>query len=274
MIGQFKDEMLLKHQLRHTYIRWRMSWRRRCVKGCVCCILGRADGPTQLKGRTWGFHLCALSDKKRSRNPWAQVYWRDFKTMAIFPVAFALLLQCSIESPLLYASQTNRNLINTALQEDLSDEDQDEMIYLLDRLDVTAIPTQENLKSVLLKVAQTVDPKAKEKISLTAGSSIKKKSSGSPQDVLQTYENKKPTTTKRWKRLDASPSLTCCELIFIWKNVVELLSARSWEFLELQWPSSLSGISLHWLLSSLRKRFVALYSGLTWLSTLYLNLLG
>lgn len=102
----------------------------------------------------------------------------------------------------------------------------------------------------------------------------KKKSSGSPQDVLQTCENKKPTTTKRWKRLDASPSLTCCELIFIWKNVVELLSARSWEFLELQWPSSLSGISLHWLLSSLRKRFVALYSGLTWLSTLYLNLLG
>lgn len=89
--------------------------------------------------------------------------------MAIFPVAFALLLQCSIENPLLY-----RNLINTALQEDLSNEDQDEMIYLLDRLDVTAIPTQENLKSVLLKVAQTVDPKAKEKISLTAGSSIKK----------------------------------------------------------------------------------------------------
>lgn len=78
--------------------------------------------------------------------------------MAIFPAVFPLLLQCSFESLLLYRSQTDRNLINTALKEDLSDEDGDELVSLLD---LTAIPTQKNLKSIFIKVAQKVDSNVK-----------------------------------------------------------------------------------------------------------------
>lgn len=66
------------------------------------------------------------------------------------------------ESLLLYVSHSDRSLITTALKGDLSEEEKDELIDLLERLDVTALPTQKNLKGILLKVCtQAADPKAK-----------------------------------------------------------------------------------------------------------------
>lgn len=79
----------------------------------------------------------------------------------------------------------------------------------MDRLDVTALPTQQNLKGILLKVAhkQLIQkPRyASEKMSLIAGSSLKE-AFVSPQNVLHMYEDKKPTTKKLLKLLDVSPS--------------------------------------------------------------------
>ena len=57
------------------------------------------------------------------------------------------------ENLFLYISQSDRDLITTALKEDLLDEETDELLDLLDRLNVTTLPTQSNLKVLLLKVA-------------------------------------------------------------------------------------------------------------------------
>lgn len=79
----------------------------------------------------------------------------------------------------------------------------------MDRLDVTVLPTQDNLKGILLKVAhkQLIQkPRyAAEKMSLIA-SHFLKEAFVSPQHVLQMYEDKKPTTRKLLKLLDASPA--------------------------------------------------------------------
>lgn len=68
--------------------------------------------------------------------------------------------------------------------------------------------THRNLKDILLKVAhkQLIQkPRyAAEKLSLIAGHFLKD-AFASPQDVLRTYEDKKPTTRKFLKLLDASP---------------------------------------------------------------------
>lgn len=113
------------------------------------------------------------------------------------------------ESLLLYISQSDRDLITTALKEDLVDEDRDELLDLLDRLDVTTLPTRDNLKGILLNVAhkQLIQkPRyAAEKMSLIAGHFLKE-AFVSPQDFLRMYEDKKPTTRKLLKLLDASPT--------------------------------------------------------------------
>lgn len=57
------------------------------------------------------------------------------------------------ESMLLYLSQCERDLITTALQEDIDSVGQDELLDLLDRLGVKMVPSRENLKAVLLQVA-------------------------------------------------------------------------------------------------------------------------
>lgn len=221
MIGQFKDEILLKHNLRYTYID---------EKGADVDGISR-----DVYAAFWTELMDHTAEGEDLRVPslcpkWQEEEWKSigrillkgFQDHGYFPCrlspAFAVALifgenevsdDVLFESLLFYVSQSERNLIKAALKEGLSDEDQDELIDLLDRLDVTAIPTKENLKSILLKVAhkQLIQkPRyASKKISITAGSSLKKLF-GSPQGVLQMYENKKPTTKKLLKLLSASPS--------------------------------------------------------------------
>lgn len=86
-------------------------------------------------------------------------YWRDFKTtytffVAFFPVFTAALIFSDnavsdvtlFESMLLYLCQSDKDLITTALKEDFSVRDRGELFDLLDSLDVTTLPTSENLK--------------------------------------------------------------------------------------------------------------------------------
>lgn len=68
MIGQFKDEILLKHNLRYTYID-ESGADTDSISRDVMLPSGQSYWTTQLKGRTWGFQFCALSGKKRSGNP-------------------------------------------------------------------------------------------------------------------------------------------------------------------------------------------------------------
>lgn len=88
-------------------------------------------------------------------------------------------------------------------------EDKDELLDVLDRLNVTTIPTKDNLEGILLKVAhkQLIQkPRySAEKMSFIA-SAFFKNTFLRPQDMIQMYEDKKPTTRKLIKLLDASPT--------------------------------------------------------------------
>ena len=106
------------------------------------------------------------------------------------------------ESLLLYRNQSDRDLITAALKEDFFDEDRDEPLDLLDRLDATTLPIQSNLKALLLKVAhkQLIQkPRyAADNVSLVA-SHFLKEAFVRPQEM---YEDKK----KKAFEVDASIS--------------------------------------------------------------------
>lgn len=221
MIAQFKDSTLLKHPLRFTYIDERGA---------------DHDGVSRdVYAAFWTELLDHTAEGEDQRVPslcpkWQEEEWKSigrillkgFQDHGYFPCrlspAFAVSLifgenevsdDVLLESLLLFVSHSDRKLLTTALKEDLSEEDRDELIDLLGHLDVTALPTQNNLKGILLKVAhkQLIQkPRyACEKMALIAGTSLKE-AFVSTQHVLLMYENKKPTTQKFLKLLQASPS--------------------------------------------------------------------
>lgn len=221
MISQFKDPVLLKHPLKYTYID---------EKGAD------ADGVSRdVYAAFWMEFLDHTAEGEDMRVPslspkWQEEEWKSigrillkgFQDHAYFPCRLAPVFTVALifgengvsdemlfESFLLYISQPDRDLITTALKEDLSDEDKDELLDLMDRLNVTTLPTQKNLKAILLKVAhkQLIQkPRyAAEKMSVIV-SHILKEAFESPQAVLRMYEDKKPTTRKFLKLLNASPA--------------------------------------------------------------------
>lgn len=221
MISQFKDAALLKHALKYTYID---------EKGAD------ADGVSRdVYAAFWTEFMEHTTEGEDLRVPllspkWQEEEWKSigrillkgFKDHGYYPCRLAPVFTVALifgegavtddmlyESLLQFISQSDRDLITTALKEDLVGEDRDELLDLLDRMDVTVLPTQTNLKGILLKVAhkQLIQkPRyAAEKISLIAGQFLKE-AFVSPQDVLRMYEHKKPTTRKFLKLLDASPT--------------------------------------------------------------------
>lgn len=221
MIAQFKDSALLKLPLRFTYIDERGS--------------DHSGVSRDVYAAFWTQLLDHTAEGEDQRVPslcpkWQEEEWKSigrillkgFQDHGYFPCrlspAFAVSLifgenevsdDVLLESLLMFVNQSDRELITTALKEDLSEDDRDELIDLLDRFDVTALPTQNNLKGILLKVAhkQLIQkPRyACEKMSLIAGASLKE-AFVSTEHVLIMYENKKPTTKKLLKLLQASPS--------------------------------------------------------------------
>ncbi|CAJ1069766.1 uncharacterized protein LOC119008776 isoform X1 [Xyrichtys novacula] len=221
MIGQFKDAALLKHKLRYTYID---------ESGADADGISRdvyAAFWTELLDHT------AEGEDQRIQSlcpKWQEEEWKSierillkgFQDHGYFPCCLSPAFTVALifgeqevsdgvlfDRLLLYVSHSDRSLITTALNGELSEEEKDELIDLLDRLDVTAVPTQKNLKGILLKVAhkQLIQkPRyASEKMSFVAGSSLRE-ALASPQDVLHMYEAKKPTTKRLLKMLHASPS--------------------------------------------------------------------
>ncbi|CAI5671030.1 unnamed protein product [Oreochromis niloticus] len=221
MISQFKDPALLIHPLKYTYID---------EKGAD------ADGVSRdVYAAFWSEFVDNTAEGEEFRVPslspkWQEEEWKSmgrillkgFQDHGYFPCRLAPVFTVALifgenqvsddllfESLLFYLSQSDRDLITRALKEDLSDEDRDEVLDLMDRLDVSVLPTKENLKGLLLKVAhkQLIQKPAyaAEKMSLVA-SHFLKEAFQSPQDVLQMYEDKKPTTRKLLKLLTASPT--------------------------------------------------------------------
>ncbi|XP_039663395.1 uncharacterized protein LOC120563342 [Perca fluviatilis] len=112
------------------------------------------------------------------------------------------------ESLLLYLSQCERDLIATALQEDIDSDGQDELLDLLDRLGVKMVPSRDKLKAVLLQVAHKQiiqQPKyALDNMSAVAGQLLRTTITTTAK-IQVMYENKKPTCRKVLKMIEASP---------------------------------------------------------------------
>ncbi|KAL7404093.1 hypothetical protein ABVT39_009499 [Epinephelus coioides] len=77
----------------------------------------------------------------------------DAFTTALICGEHAVSTDSLFESLMLYLSQCERELITAALEGDLDSDGQDELLDLLDCLGVKTVPSQDNLKAVLLQVA-------------------------------------------------------------------------------------------------------------------------
>ena len=54
---------------------------------------------------------------------------------------------------MLYLSQSERDFLSTALQETFVGNDEEELLDLMDRMGLRTLPTQDNLRAVLVQVA-------------------------------------------------------------------------------------------------------------------------
>lgn len=220
MISQFKDPVLLKLQLKFTYINEQGA---------------DADGVSRdVYAAFWEEFMDHTAEGEELRVPslspkWQEEEWKSigrilvkgFQDYGYFPTRLSPACAVAIifgehevstdmlfESLLMYLSQTERDLLTTAITEELSGEDRDDLLDLLDRMGVTSLPAKDNLKGIFLQVAhkQIIQkPRyALEKISLTAGETLQQMFH-SPQDVQNMYEEKKPTTKKLLKLLNAIP---------------------------------------------------------------------
>lgn len=173
MVSQFKDPAFLKHSLKYTYID---------EKGADANGVSR-----DVYAAFWTEFVDRIAEGEDLRVPslspkWQEEEWKSigrillkgFQDHGYDPCRLAPVFTVALifgenevsddllfENLLLYRSQSDRDLINTALKEDLVDEDRDELLDLLDRLDATTLPTQGNLKGILISGTQAADPKTK-----------------------------------------------------------------------------------------------------------------
>lgn len=114
------------------------------------------------------------------------------------------------DSLMLYLSQSERDLLATALKGTADDDDdKEEFLDLMDRMGVRSKVTQENLKPILLQVAHKQiiqQPKyALDNIAAAAGPTLRE-IFPSMLELKKMYDDLKPTTRKMLKLLSASPS--------------------------------------------------------------------
>ncbi|XP_061610704.1 uncharacterized protein LOC133468616 isoform X2 [Phyllopteryx taeniolatus] len=113
------------------------------------------------------------------------------------------------DSLMLYLSQSERHLLSTALQEAVIGDDEEEFLDLMDRMGVRTVPTQDNLRAVLIQVAhkQIIQhPKyALDNIAEVAGPTLRK-FFPNVEDMKKLYEDIKPTTQKVIKMITAFPA--------------------------------------------------------------------
>ncbi|XP_049424839.1 uncharacterized protein LOC125884090 [Epinephelus fuscoguttatus] len=114
-----------------------------------------------------------------------------------------------VDSLMLYLSQSERDLLSTALQEAVVGDDEEELLDLMDRMGVRTVPSQDNLRAVLVQVAhkQIIQhPKyALDNIAEVAGPTLRT-FFPTVQDMKKMYEDLKPTTRKVLKMITAFPA--------------------------------------------------------------------
>lgn len=220
LISHFKDEVLMSYCLKYRFID---------EKGAD------ADGVARdVYAAFWGEFVNSAAEGADMRVPsltpkWQEEEWRaigrilakGFIDQGYFPLRLASAFTTALifgehavstdllfESLLLYLGRCDRDLVTTALKGNIDSDGQDELIDLLDRLGVTVVPTQDNLKAVLLQAAHKLfiqKPKyALDNMSSVSVTLLSTKIK-TPKDIQCLYENKKPTCRKVLKLIEANP---------------------------------------------------------------------
>lgn len=221
MICQFKDPLILNYPLKYSLVnesgRDEDGVARDVYTGFWNDFLDRAAEGAELR-------IPALSPK------WQEDEWRavgrilvkGYMDQGYFPLRLAPAFTTALlfgehavssnvlfESLRMYLSQSERDLIDLALEEDLDGEAQDELLDMLDRLGVKIIPKRENLKAVLLQVAHKQiiqEPKyALDNMAAVAAECLKT-TIKTPEQLQAMYMEKKPTCRKVLKLLEAHPA--------------------------------------------------------------------
>ncbi|XP_046704308.1 uncharacterized protein LOC124385191 [Silurus meridionalis] len=221
MICQFKDELILNYPLKYSFIN---------EKG------HDADGVSRdVYAAFWTEFLDCAAEGAEMRVPslspkWQEDEWKavgrilakGFLDQGYFPLRVAPAFTTALifgehavstdllyQSLLLYLSQCERDLITTALQQDLDSDGQDELLDLLDRLGVKTVPSQDNLKAVLIQVAHKQiiqQPKyALDNMSVVAAQPLMTTLT-TPAKIWTMYDDKKPTPRKVLKLIEANPT--------------------------------------------------------------------
>ena len=130
-------------------------------------------------------------------------------TAAVIFGEHSVSLDLLFDSLMLYLSQSEHDLLSTALQEALVSDDEDEFLDLMDRMGVRTVPTQENLKAVLLQVAHKQiiqQPKyALDNIAAVAGPTLRK-FFPIVLEIRKMYDDLKLSMRKVLKLITASPA--------------------------------------------------------------------
>lgn len=220
MIRQFKDSRIMTYKLKYSIIDEKGSDEdgvsRDVYLGFWSEFLDRAAEGEDMR-------VPSLSPKWQEED-WksiGRILAKGFKDQGYFPTrlaaAFTVALifgehsvtdEIMIDSFLLYLSQSERDLVSFAFKENLLGDDKDEMLDLLDRLGVTTIPTQQNIKELMLKAAhKQIIQLPKYALDNMSGEAklIFRETFNNPVDVLEMYEDKRPTTRRFLKLLDVSP---------------------------------------------------------------------
>uniref|UniRef100_A0A1A8SKH0 Si:ch73-30l9.1 n=1 Tax=Nothobranchius rachovii TaxID=451742 RepID=A0A1A8SKH0_9TELE len=179
LITQFKDPNILTYPLKFTFID---------EKGAD------ADGISRdVYSAFWTEFLDCLAEGQDMRVPLLTPKWQEEEWKSVGRILV----------------KEERDLVNKALLDDLLGDEHDELIDLLDRMGAKSIPTRENLKAVLLNVAHKLiiqQPKyALDKMSQVARTTFAH-AFRSQLNIVEMYENMKPTARKVLKLFEASPA--------------------------------------------------------------------
>lgn len=221
LIAQFKDEAMMTYSVKYSFIDE---------------MGADADGVSRdVYAAFWTEFLDCAAEGADVRVPslspkWQEEEWKSvgrilakgLKDQGYFPFRLAQAFTAAVifgehsvspdllfDSLMLYLSQSERDLLSTALQGAVVGDDEEELLDLMDRMGVRTVPTPDNLRAVLVQVAhkQMIQhPKyALDNIAEVAGP-ILRKFFPSVQDMKKLYEDIKPTTRKVIKMITASPA--------------------------------------------------------------------
>lgn len=165
LIAQFKDEAMVTFSVKYSFIDE---------------MGADADGVSRdVYAAFWTEFLDCAAEGADERVPslspeWQEEEWKSvgrilakgLKDHGYFPSRLAQAFTAAVifgehsvssdllfDSLMLYLSHSERDLLSTALQEAVVGDDKEELLDLMDRMGVKTVPTQDNLRAVLVQVA-------------------------------------------------------------------------------------------------------------------------